>query len=71
MMRVPGGNSLSRQQIDAYTEFVKPYGAKGLAYIKVNGSPMGVMGCSRRFSSSCPMTWYRPLSSAVAWWMAI
>ncbi|GJL83461.1 MAG: aspartate--tRNA(Asp/Asn) ligase [marine bacterium B5-7] len=35
-LRLPGGNSLSRQQIDSYTEFVKLYGAKGLAYIKVN-----------------------------------
>ena len=35
-LRVPGGNSLSRAQIDGYTEFVKQYGAKGLAYIKVN-----------------------------------
>ncbi len=36
MLRVPGGNSLTRQQIDGYTDFVKQYGAKGLAYIKVN-----------------------------------
>ncbi len=36
MLKVPGGNRLTRQQIDGYTEFVKPYGAKGLAYIKVN-----------------------------------
>ena len=35
-LRVPGGNTLSRAQIDQYTEFVKQYGAKGLAYIKVN-----------------------------------
>ena len=35
-MRIPGGASLSRGEIDAYTEFVKIYGAKGLAYIKVN-----------------------------------
>jgi aspartyl-tRNA synthetase len=35
-LRVPGAGDLSRQRIDAYTEFVKPYGAKGLAYIKVN-----------------------------------
>jgi aspartyl-tRNA synthetase len=35
-MRVPGGASLTRGEIDAYTEFVKIYGAKGLAYIKVN-----------------------------------
>jgi len=35
-LRVPGGGSVSRQQIDSYTDFVKRYGAKGLAYIKVN-----------------------------------
>jgi aspartyl-tRNA synthetase len=35
-LRVPGGASLTRGEIDAYTEFVKIYGAKGLAYIKIN-----------------------------------
>ncbi|MHB1084147.1 MAG: aspartate--tRNA ligase [Thiobacillus sp.] len=35
-MRIPGGATLSRGEIDGYTEFVKIYGAKGLAYIKVN-----------------------------------
>ncbi len=39
-LRIPGGaretGGLSRGEIDAYTEFVKIYGAKGLAYIKVN-----------------------------------
>ncbi|MRR50517.1 MAG: aspartate--tRNA ligase [Rhodocyclaceae bacterium] len=35
-LRIPGGASLSRGEIDGYTEFVKIYGAKGLAYIKVN-----------------------------------
>ncbi|ADZ91216.1 aspartate--tRNA ligase [Marinomonas mediterranea] len=35
-LKVPGGNSLTRKQIDAYTKFVGIYGAKGLAYIKVN-----------------------------------
>lgn len=35
-MRVPGGAELSRKEIDDYTDFVKIYGAKGLAYIKVN-----------------------------------
>ncbi len=44
MMRVPGGNRLTRQQIDGYTEFVKPYGAKGLAYIKVNSASQGREG---------------------------
>ena len=43
-LRVPGGNSLSRAQIDAYTEFVKQYGAKGLAYIKVNDATAGREG---------------------------
>ncbi len=35
-IRVPEGASISRKEIDGYTEFVKIYGAKGLAYIKVN-----------------------------------
>jgi aspartyl-tRNA synthetase len=35
-MKVPGGASLTRKQIDEYTNFVGIYGAKGLAYIKVN-----------------------------------
>ena len=35
-LRVPGGATLTRGEIDGYTEFVKIYGARGLAYIKVN-----------------------------------
>ena len=35
-LRVPGGTALSRKEIDEYTAFVAIYGAKGLAYIKVN-----------------------------------
>jgi aspartyl-tRNA synthetase len=35
-LRVPGGGSMSASQIDDYTKFVGIYGAKGLAYIKVN-----------------------------------
>ncbi|WP_196157287.1 aspartate--tRNA ligase [Reinekea sp. G2M2-21] len=35
-LKVPGGNSLTRKQIDDYTKYVGVYGAKGLAYIKVN-----------------------------------
>ncbi|MEQ6291344.1 aspartate--tRNA ligase [Vogesella sp. GCM10023246] len=35
-LRVPGGSTISRKEIDDYTQFVGIYGAKGLAYIKVN-----------------------------------
>ncbi len=34
-LRIPGGAALTRGEIDGYTEFVKNYGAKGLAYIKI------------------------------------
>ena len=40
-LRVPGGAQLSRGDIDGYTEFVKIYGAKGLAWIKVNAVANG------------------------------
>jgi len=44
-LRVPGGSleggGISRGEIDAYTEFVKIYGAKGLAYIRVNDVAKG------------------------------
>ncbi len=35
-LRVPGGAAMPRSEIDAYTQFVAIYGAKGLAYIKIN-----------------------------------
>ncbi|NNF62519.1 MAG: aspartate--tRNA ligase [Gammaproteobacteria bacterium] len=40
-LRVPGGAGLSRKVIDGYTEFVGRYGARGLAYIKVNDGATG------------------------------
>jgi aspartyl-tRNA synthetase len=40
-LRVPGGGAMPRSEIDAYTEFVKIYGAKGLAWIKVNDIAKG------------------------------
>ena len=43
-LRVPGGAEISRSEIDAYTEFVKIYGAKGLAWIKVNDVSKGREG---------------------------
>ncbi|MDG2089378.1 MAG: aspartate--tRNA ligase [Arenicellaceae bacterium] len=44
VLRVPGGSSLSRKQIDQYTEYVSNYGAKGLAYIKINDLSVGKDG---------------------------
>jgi aspartyl-tRNA synthetase len=43
-LRVPGGGEMSRGEIDGYTEFVKIYGAKGLAWIKVNDLAKGREG---------------------------
>src|SRR5574343_53058 len=40
-LRIPGGGEMTRGEIDAYTEFVKIYGAKGLAWIKVNDAGKG------------------------------
>ncbi|MCH8141182.1 MAG: aspartate--tRNA ligase, partial [Proteobacteria bacterium] len=43
-LRAPGGGSLSRKAIDDYGEFVSRYGAKGLAYLKVNDLAAGLEG---------------------------
>ncbi|NBT76044.1 MAG: aspartate--tRNA ligase [Betaproteobacteria bacterium] len=43
-LRVPGGAELSRGDIDGYTELVKVYGAKGLAWIKINERTKGREG---------------------------
>ena len=43
-IRVPGGASMSRKQIDEYTKFVGIYGAKGLAWMKVNEMSPGQEG---------------------------
>ncbi|MDB5818673.1 MAG: aspartate--tRNA ligase, partial [Rhizobacter sp.] len=43
-LRVPGGADMTRGEIDGYTEFVKIYGAKGLAWIKVNDIAKGREG---------------------------
>ncbi|MBA1146238.1 aspartate--tRNA ligase [Ectothiorhodospiraceae bacterium WFHF3C12] len=43
-LHVPGGGELTRKQIDDYTRFVGRYGAKGLAYIKVNDPAQGREG---------------------------
>jgi len=43
-LKVPGGASLSRKQIDGYTKYVSIYGARGLAWIKVNELEKGAEG---------------------------
>ena len=43
-LRLPRGGELTRREIDQYTEFVGIYGARGLAYIKVNDLSRGVAG---------------------------
>ena len=43
-LRVPGGGEISRKDIDEYTRYVGKYGARGLAYIKVNDAAAGREG---------------------------
>ncbi|MCH1487945.1 MAG: aspartate--tRNA ligase [Pseudomonadales bacterium] len=43
-LKVPGGASISRKEIDGYTKFVSIYGAKGLAWVKVNDIAQGLAG---------------------------
>ncbi len=43
-IKVPGGASIPRKKIDAYTDYVGIYGAKGLAWIKVNDLEAGIEG---------------------------
>ena len=56
VLRVPGGASLSRQQIDSYTELVKQFGAGGLAYIKVNKLSDGAGGLQSPILKFLPET---------------
>ena len=44
VLKVPGGAMISRKEIDDYTKFVSQYGAKGLAWVKVNALAQGVEG---------------------------
>jgi aspartyl-tRNA synthetase len=58
-LRVPGGGSMPRSQIDDYTAFVARYGAKGLAYIKVNaraGGREGLQSPIIKFLSDAALT---------------
>ena len=44
VLKVPGGATISRKDIDDYTKFVSQYGAKGLAWVKINALAEGVEG---------------------------
>ncbi len=55
-LRVPGGGGLSRKQIDDYTKFVAIYGAKGLAYIKINEMAKGLEGLQSPILKFLPET---------------
>lgn len=44
VIRVPGGSTMTRKQIDEYTKFVGIYGAKGLAWMKINDIDGGIEG---------------------------
>ena len=55
-LRAPGGGSLSRKVIDDYTDFVGRYGAKGLAYIKVNDRAAGAEGLQSPILKFLPET---------------
>jgi aspartyl-tRNA synthetase len=54
-LRIPGGAAMSRGDIDGHTEFVKIYGAKGLAWIKVNDLSSGQSGAELRAGLQSPI----------------
>lgn len=68
-LRLPGGAALTRSQIDAYTEFAAIYGAKGLAWIKVNAVDQGTAGLQSpivKFLSEAALTEILARSGAAA-----
>lgn len=55
-LRIPKGGELSRKEIDDYTQFVAIYGAKGLAYIKINSLVKGMEGLQSPILKFLPET---------------
>ncbi len=55
-LKVPQGAEISRKEIDDYTQFVANYGAKGLAYIKVNNLAQGLEGLQSPILKFIPET---------------
>ena len=54
-MKVQNGKTLTRKQIDDYTDFVGNYGAKGLAYIRVEDPEKGEKGLTHQLLNSSMM----------------
>ncbi|MGA1731121.1 MAG: aspartate--tRNA ligase [Steroidobacteraceae bacterium] len=65
-LRVPGGASISRKEIDDYTRFVGIYGAKGLAWIKVNDLAAGTEGLQSPIVKFMPEATVTQLMSRLA-----
>jgi len=66
-LRVPNGATLSRKEIDAYTKYVSIYGARGLAYIKVNDRDGGLEGLQSPIVKFAPAeVWEAVLSKTQA-----
>ncbi len=66
-LRIPGAADLSRKQIDDYTEYASRYGAKGLAWIKVNDAAAGLEGLQSPIAKFLDaQAWSRPEKTA-AW----
>lgn len=66
VLKLPCGAELSRKEIEAYTEFVAIYGAKGLAYIKVNDIDQGVEGLQSPILKFLPEAVVQEILSRVA-----
>jgi aspartyl-tRNA synthetase len=63
-LRVPGGASLSRKQIDDYTEYAGRYGARGLAWIKVNDAAAGLEGLQSPIAKFLDETAWQGIAAA-------
>jgi aspartyl-tRNA synthetase len=63
-LRVPGGAELSRKQIDEYTEYVSRYGARGLAWIKVNDAAAGLEGLQSPIAKFLDNTAWQGIAAA-------
>lgn len=66
-LRIPGGADLSRKEIDDLTKYVGIYGAKGLAYIKINDSNVGTDGLQSPIVKFAPAkVWQAVLAKTAA-----